>query len=144
MLKLPLPVLGGCYQLCQSRRMTGRQRTLQQHGERPRPPNFSPSCAWLQASLVTLMAEHITKHCLTFSSNDLRASVARLGGVTLAMWTILQKLPHMRNKETVTWRLTAATSTRPESSFINSAHLPAINLENSVDNPQLEHLGCPD
>ena len=92
-------------------------------GAKTLTPNFSPSCAWLQASLVTLMAEHITKHCLTSSSKDHRASVARLGGVTLAMCTILQKLPHMRNKETATWRSTAATPTRPESSFLDSAHL---------------------
>ena len=41
------------------------------------------------------------------------------------LWTILQKLPHMRNKVTATWRLTAATSTSPDSNFLDSAHLPA-------------------
>eukprot|EP00731_Ephydatia_muelleri_P019579 Em0012g404a len=86
-------------------------------------------CAWIQATSVTLMAEHIAKHCLTSSSKELRASETRLGGVTLATWTILQKLLHMRNRVTATWRSTAATSTRPDSSLQDSAHFPAINIE---------------
>ena len=43
----------------------------------------------------------------------------------------------MHNKETATWRSTAATSTRPESSFLDSAHLPAINC---VINELNEHF----
>eukprot|EP00731_Ephydatia_muelleri_P030959 Em0022g473a len=52
----------------------------------------------LTGGVIGNIDEHIAKHCLTSSSKDLRASEARLGGATLAMWTILQKLPHMHNR----------------------------------------------
>ena len=110
--------------------------------QRPRPPNFSPSCAWHYAPLGTSIAVHSVEPRWTSSSKDLRASGARLGGVTLAMWTILQKLPRMCNKVTATWISTAATSTSLDSDFLDSAHLPAIDLEQSpIGAPRISKLG---
>ena len=76
------------------------------------------------------MTVHSTKHCWTSSSKDFIASEAKIGGVTLVMWNMLQKLLHIPK------RSTAATSTRPDSSFLDSAHLPVMSVEH---NPQLGH-----
>ena len=65
------------------------------------------------------MAEHSPRQ---------KTSEARLGGVTLAMWTILQKLPDMRSRVTPTWRWTAATSTSQQLPGLSTL-ASAINLE---------------
>ena len=88
------------------------------------------------------MAEQSTKHCLTSSSMDTRASEAKLGGVTQVRWTNLQKPPHMRSNVNATWRSTLATSTRLVSNFLDSALLSAINLEQSPTGaPRMSRFG---
>ena len=86
----------------------------------PRPLYISPSCVWYQTSLGTSMAAHEAKHSLISSSNILKASEATLRGVSLTIW-ILKTPPDI-------CRNVFMQSTRPDSSYTYSAHLPQDKL----------------
>ena len=86
------------------------------------------------------MAEHVAKHCLTSSSKELRASEARLGGGDPCYVDHPAEATTHVQQGNCYLEINCSTSTRPDSSLLDSAHFPAINL----DNPHLVHQGYPD
>ena len=87
---------------------------------------LSWACNYNQEGSVVSMAKQDEKYFLTSSSNSFKEP-ARLGGVALARWTNLQKLPHKRKRDKATCGSIAATSTK-EDMFLGISTLSSDEL----------------